>query len=280
MEKWREVYTEDQIRKVQEIELQNLEVLKEVCAKLNIRFFAYGGTLIGAVRHKGFIPWDDDLDVAMFREDYVRFIREAPQHLPENYVLQTPYTTPRTPYPYTKLRLKGTKYIEYSTHRLPIEQGIYVDIYPIDDLSDDNVLYYRQYKEYQRLIRLYVWRQCPYLNNERSTAKVRLKKLLRFGLSMVLKLVPQAYLMRRIDAVATRYNGTDTKRKGNLNFPRPVNVFYNVLPLEEGELNGHTIPLPAGWHEHLTSRYGDYRQLPPEEKRLGHKPYLLDFGQY
>ncbi len=280
MEKWREVYTEEQIRQVQKIELQNLEVLKEVCAKLNIRFFAYGGTLIGAVRHKGFIPWDDDLDVAMLREDYVRFVREAPAQLPDNYVLQTPYTAPKTPYPYTKLRLKGTKYIEYGNHRLPIEQGIYVDIYPIDDLPDDDALYYRQYKEYRRLVRLYVWRQCPYLNDRRSSVKVKLKKALRFGLSTVLEVIPQAYLMRRIDAVATRYNGTETKRKGNLNFPRPVNVFYNLLPLEEGELNGHAILLPGGWHEHLTSRYGDYMQLPPEEKRLGHLPYLLDFGKY
>ena len=73
MEKWKEVYTSEQIRKLQKIELRNLVVLGEVCSKLGVKFFAYGGTLIGAVRHKGFVPWDDDLDVGMMRTDYNKF---------------------------------------------------------------------------------------------------------------------------------------------------------------------------------------------------------------
>lgn len=68
-EKWREIYTEEQIHKIQKIELNNLKVLDDVCKKIGIEYFVYGGTLIGAVRHKGFVPWDDDLDVAMSRSD-------------------------------------------------------------------------------------------------------------------------------------------------------------------------------------------------------------------
>ncbi len=280
MEKWREVYTEEQIKQVQKIELQNLYVLEDVCSKLNIDFFAYGGTLIGAVRHKGFIPWDDDLDIAMLRSDYDKFISEANKYLPEEYELQTPYNNPKTPYPYTKLRLKGTKYVEYGYHKLNIEQGIYVDIYPIDDLPDDEELYLKQFKQYQRLTKLYAWRQCPFLSDESTSVKIIIKKITKFCVSLVLKLVPQKYLMNRINKIATRYNGKETKRKGNLNFPRPVNVFYNIQPFEIGKFDNHSIMLPGGWDQHLTSRYGDYMQLPPEEERLGHKPYLLDFGKY
>lgn len=280
MEKWREVYTEEQIKKVQEIELKNLSVLKNVCAKLGIEFFAYGGTLIGAVRHKGFIPWDDDLDVAMMRADYDKFVSEAQNYLPKEYELQTPYNTPKTPYPYTKLRLKGTKYIEYGYHKLNIEQGIYIDIYPIDNLSDDEALYLKQFKQYQRLVKLYVWRQCPYLNNRNKSAKIFIKKAFKFAVCGALKLIPRKYLLKRIYEVSTRYNSCQTEKKGNLNFPRPANFFYNILPFEDGEFNGESIMLPGGWDQHLRSRYGDYMQLPPEEKRLGHRPYVLDFGTY
>ena len=77
MEKWRDIYTEKQLKTVQEIERKNLSVMTEVCEKLGIDFFAYGGTLIGAVRHKGFIPWDDDLDVALPRQDYMTFAKKA-----------------------------------------------------------------------------------------------------------------------------------------------------------------------------------------------------------
>lgn len=280
VEKWKEVYTEQQIHKVQELELRNLVVIKDVCSKMGTEFFAYGGTLIGAVRHKGFIPWDDDLDIAMLRSDYEKFISEAHKYLPDEYELQSPNNTPKTPYPYTKLRLKGTKYVEYGYHKLNIEQGIYVDIYPIDDLPDDDKLFHKQFAQYQRLSKMYAWRQCPYLSDESSSIRILIKKIVKFGISLTLKLVPRKYLLKKIDKVATKYNGMETKRKGNLNFPRPVNVFYNILPLEDGELNGCSIMLPGGWKQHLISRYGDYMQLPPEEERLGHKPYLLEFGDY
>ena len=278
MELWKEVYTPEQLQRVQELEMENLQVLKDVCEKMGIRFFAYGGTLIGAVRHKGFVPWDDDLDVAMFRADYDRFGAEAHKYLPETHVLQTPHNDPKSPYTYFKLRMKGTKYVEYGYHKLNTEQGVYVDIYPIDDLPDDNELYYKQFKQYQLMSKLYDWRQCPYLSNQSRSIKAIAKKLIKRCVWAMLQLVPQKYLVRKLDQTATAYNGTQSRRKGNLSYPKPVNVFYDVLPLETGEFNGQHIYLPGGWDQHLTSRYGDYMQLPPEEARLGHRPYILDIG--
>lgn len=280
MEKWREIYTEEQIRHLQEIELNTLDVLDKVCSQIGVSFFAYGGTLLGAVRHKGFIPWDDDLDIAMLRSDYERFIEEADNYLPKEYVLQTPYNDKRTPYPYLKLRLKGTKYVEYGYHRIKTEQGIYADIYPIDQLPDDDALYYKQFRKYQRLVKLYAWRQCPYISDSSKSFPFLIKKVVKFCLSRLLLLIPQKFLVRRIDVVAKKYNGENTKRMGNLNYPKPKNLFSSILPFEVGEFNGHLIKLPNGWANHLASRYGDYMQLPPEEQRLGHKPYLLDFGSY
>ena len=278
-EKWREIYTEEQIKKIQEIELQNLKVLDDVCKKLNIEYFLYGGTLIGAVRHKGFVPWDDDLDIAMDRKDYMRFVREAHAILPDNYYLQTPYTDKKTPYLYSKLRLKGTTCIEFIHHRLDIEQGIYIDIYPIDNVTDDDGEYMKEYSEYQKLARCYVLRQCKYPSVEGKSLKRRIKNVLRYVLSTVVKIVPQSYFVNKADKIMTKHNGEKTGRKGNLFYPEPTNVFYDMFPLEDGIFEGVKVKLPGNWDRHLTSRYDDYMEFPPEEERIGHKPYILDFGE-
>lgn len=279
-EKWREIYTEEQIHKIQKIELNNLKVLDDVCKKIGIEYFVYGGTLIGAVRHKGFVPWDDDLDVAMSRSDYMKFVSEAPKLLSDEYYLQTPYNDKHTPYMYSKLRLKGTKCIEYGHHRLNIEKGIYIDIYPIDNIPDSEDDYIKQFNKYQRLIKMYVLRQSPYPYIEDRSFIRKFKDLLRFALSTILKCIPQKYFTYKIDAIMTKYNGEQTSRKGNLFYPKLGNVFYDLYPLKQCDFEGFTVNIPGDWDSHLTMRYGDYMELPAEDERIGHKPYLLDFGKY
>ena len=280
MERWKEFYTDEQLKHLQRIELQLLAVLKSVCSKLGIHYFAFGGTLIGAVRHKGFIPWDDDLDVAMLRADYDKFISEAYKFLPDEYELQTPYNTPKTPIFFTKLRLKDTTCVNHACYRLKMEHGIFIDIFPVDNIPDDDRSFHKQYRQWWRLNKLYLWRQCPYTNDIGVSPKLIIKKSIKYCLSFVLKILPRKYLVKRLDDVATRYNGIKTSRKGNLYYPRPVCIYYNLLPFEEGEFNGNSILLPGGWDQHLTAVYGDYMKLPPEEERFGHETYLLDFGKY
>ncbi len=280
MEKWREVYTEEQIKKIQELELKNLYELKRVCEEIGVEFFAYGGTLLGAVRHNGFIPWDDDLDVAMVRADYEKFVREAPKHLSGEFHLQTPYTDKKTPFPYTKLRLKGTTYIEYINRNLDIEKGVYVDIYPIDNLPDSDSDYYRQYKKFHRLAVLYARRQSGEIDETGRSPKLMLKRAVKRCLSALLKLVPQSYFVREMDKAATQYNGVKTSRMGNLYYPKPVNIFEGLYPLIDHPFGEESIKIPSCAEQHLASRYGNYMSMPPEEKRIGHKPYKLDFGNY
>ena len=275
MEKWRDIYTEKQLKTVQEIERKNLSVMTEVCEKLGIDFFAYGGTLIGAVRHKGFIPWDDDLDVALPRKDYMTFAKKAKEILPKEYYLQTPYEDKKSPFPYMKLRLKGTKYAEYGHSKLDIEQGVYIDIYPIDNLPSDFELFKKQHKKFQTLVKLFAIRQCPYLNNSKKTAKTRVKSVFKYIGSLFAKLIPHDYLVKKIDEVSTMYNNEQTGKFGNLYYPKPANCYNSIYPLVEGEFDGQKIMLQNDWENHLKSRYGNYLELPPEEKRCGHKPYDL-----
>lgn len=123
---------DDRLRKIQ---LRELDILKEfvrICNKHDLHYFLAGGTLLGAVRHKGFIPWDDDIDVAMLREDYDRFAQLAPLELDKRYFYQSPDTDPYYFLTYNKIRENGTEIYEERFKDAKFHKGIFIDIFPLD----------------------------------------------------------------------------------------------------------------------------------------------------
>ena len=122
---------------IKDVQIVCLEILKEIdriCKQNGILYWMEGGSMLGAVRHHGFIPWDDDLDIAMFRDDYNRFLEIASKELKENYFLQTHQTDPEYPLFYAKVRKNNTFIDERSYQDLNIHKGIFVDIFPVDGL--------------------------------------------------------------------------------------------------------------------------------------------------
>ena len=278
MEKWTEIYREDQLKALQRAELEVLDELDRLCGQLGLTYFLYGGTLIGAVKYRGFVPWDDDVDAAMPRADYEKLLREGPGALSPDYFLQSPRTDRRSPYAYAKLRRRGTARVEYGVHRLPIEQGIYVDIYPVDRVPRDEAALRKAHKRFHTLARLYFYRQCPWLTRRGTDPLTTLKRAAVFLLSAGLKLIPRGFLLRRMDAAARRHENEPDARYGNYYHASPVNLFEQLEPWETGLFEGREVKLPRDWEGFLRTRYGDYRELPPEEKRIGHRPWLLDLG--
>ena len=99
MEKWNKFYTKEQLKKLQEIEMDNLKEFIRVCEVLGLEWFVYGGTLLGVEKYQGLIPWDDDIDVALPRESYDRFVNEAVDVLGKDYFIQSPYNCKDSPFP-------------------------------------------------------------------------------------------------------------------------------------------------------------------------------------
>ena len=140
---WKESFLKEEIRsgfpvnekrkKVWAVELELLQKFDEVCRKYNLTYYAYYGTLLGAVRHQGFIPWDDDIDVVMFREDYEKLQAVAPEEFREPYFFQNSYTDQMLWF-FSKLRDSRTTAIEFPARNL--HQGIFIDIFPLDDVPD------------------------------------------------------------------------------------------------------------------------------------------------
>lgn len=278
LEKWEQYYTEEQIKKLQEIELENLQEFISVCKKLNLEYFIYGGTLLGYEKYGHLIPWDDDIDVAMPRDSYNKFVNEADKVISAGYYIQTPYNCKKSPYPYTKLRKKGTKYVEYINRNLDIDTGIYIDIYPVDKIPDDEERRKKQYKEARKWILIYDIRQSRLYDKKEPGIKGMVRKVAKWGLTIVIKLLPQAYCIKKMDYYMTMYNNTPDKRYAVFSSPNYNNIFENMYPLEYGNLHGIEVCLPGDRKTHLAMRYGDYsKDLSPEE-RIGHVPYILNLG--
>ena len=120
------------LNELKRIELEMLKTFIKICKKHNFMYFLVGGTCLGSVRHGGFIPWDDDIDVGMPRSDYNKFIKIASEELPGNMFLQTFFTDEQYPCAFAKIRNNDTTFIEKGLRKSNINHGIYIDIFPLD----------------------------------------------------------------------------------------------------------------------------------------------------
>lgn len=273
-EKWQEIYTKEELIKIQEVEIKNLKVFIDVCEKLNLEYVVYGGTLLGTVKYKKMIPWDDDIDVALPRKDYMKFVNEAPKILPEGYCLQTPYNEKKSPFSYTKLRRNGTVFIEEFYNKLDIEKGIYIDIYPIDNIPDDEKLRKKQFTKVKFWILLYYFRQCLRVKFPFPIKKI-FKYIIYICLYFSLRLLPQNFYIKKIDKNMSRYNTIETKRKACLFSPNYDNIYIDFYPLKKKKFGNIDVMIPNCYDDHLKKRYGDYEKDLPADKRIGHIPYEI-----
>ena len=266
------------LRRVQLTQLEIAREIKRVCEENDIRFFLLGGTYLGAVRHQGFIPWDDDMDLGMLRGEYEKFCRIAPEKLGPDYCLQTWYTEPNYGLPFGKVMKRGTVYLESKKSRRLQENGIYVDIFPFDSVPLD--LQQRQ-KLAKHLLRLYRLRlmKCgykPWMEEDKVLWHKRLGYL--FYQFQALFCGKQA-LARDYDALAEAQPDTDTvSEQSGMASPLYVRREW-CEDLVNYTFEGEQFPAPRAYDEFLTIYYGDYMQLPPEDQRENrHQIVQVDFG--
>ncbi|HHX24250.1 MAG TPA: LicD family protein [Thermoanaerobacterales bacterium] len=263
------------LREVQLIQLNMLLKVDEICRLNNIRYYLIGGSALGAVRHKGFIPWDDDVDIGMFRRDYDQFLDIADKFLDNKYFLQTNRTDPDYHGPYAKLRANNTTYIEKVSRSLgaKIHQGIFIDIFPLDNVPDKKLLLKLQLTLMRFLLSVAFARVNDYPVN-------RYKRYIKKVYSIpFLKLIKKRTFDEIIDKIASFYKDKETDRIANL-FGRygekEVLPKYYFGEAKYLEFEGHKLPVPEYYDEFLKHIYGDYMKLPPVEKRGSHDIEYID----
>lgn len=237
------------LRRQQMRMLEILEVIDIICRKHHIPYWLSSGTLIGAARHKGFIPWDDDLDIEMLRSDYLRLLKILPQELPDDCVLQTNETDPNYIFIFGKLRDRNSHLEETNSYdRIFRYTGIYIDIFPLEKIP-----YWLSWVSGHMQGQIY-----NQLNNKKLEVKTmlnRIHKIYRFNtrigfpiLRCIAKLCPGKALRH---SLGTGYF-----------MPRYMD---DIFPLTEMEFEGKKFPVPHNTDAMLRKIYGDYMQLPDLE---------------
>ena len=249
--------------KLEELKFVEVEILKEfvrICETLRLNYYVLGGTLLGAVRHKGFIPWDDDIDVGMLRKDYEVFIAEAQKLLPEHLFLQTFRTDPDWPGNFAKIRNSNTTFIETSVRNCRINHGAYIDIFPLDFYPSKHVWGFERIK---MLLNLRI--STAFYGIDISTRGRFLRGLLCVLLPSRAKTVmvrEKLYTSIRPTHMIANYCGAWGQKE--------------IVPAEwyaegcELEFEGMAVNGPKEYDKWLTQVYGNYMEFPPEEKRVAH----------
>lgn len=276
---------EETLRLVKQKELTLLSSFIVCCERMNLTYYLLGGSMLGAVRHQGFIPWDDDIDVGMPRPDYEAFLANAQQHLPSCCFVQCRKTDPELPYNFAKLRDSSTTFIEKSVKNFRINHGVYIDIFPLD-FYPDSLAAQKKFDRKNRLLTLRIReaftipaedKHSPVIEAAASTVS-KLLSLRYPSLQSALDAREALYRSVPKSTLVANYCGAWGKKE-----TVPAGWYGKGA---EAVFEGISVRIPAEYDKWLTQVYGDYMQLPPEEKRIPHhhvetvdteKPYTCYF---
>ena len=277
-------YDNETLRRVQLMELDILKDFLDLCSRHSLRCFGIAGTGIGALRHRGFIPWDDDIDVALPRDDYERFLLLAKSELSEKYQILNFEENENYPLMTTRMMVRGTEFREYALKDIDCSFGIFLDIYAFDNIPDDKHLFRKQARDAFIWSKLLILRSIPFPVLAFGGAKKKAVHAICACVhcALVLFRVPKSFLYKKCYEASTRYRWMNDSKA--LDYLCDTNAYMNIInridvfPVKYLEFEGVEVPFPNNLHDYLTGMYGDYMTLPPIEERKNHFPYRLSFG--
>ncbi len=260
------------IEEIHEVEIGLLKEFDRVCKLVGVKYTISSGTMLGAIRHKGFIPWDDDIDVSMIRKDYELFIREAPKYLSNRYFLEHYTTEKNCPNVFAKLKDNNTTWICYEYEKIDMNHGISMDIFPVDYVPSMK----------KRPMILFMSR---FLNRIKGCYDVNYIKSLTKPFKRFVAWVfffPVARLLgrRRVviwqDRFDKRFKSGELTTSGGADREKimPIEWFFDVGPIT---FAGVEVLGLKEYDKYLKVIYGDdYMELPPESKRVTHRAKIVD----
>ncbi len=273
------------LRRVQKIQLEMAFEVKRICDLRGIKYFLIGGTLLGAVRHKGFIPWDDDIDMGMLRDDYEKFIECAEKDLGEGYRLQTWHNDEGMGTASAKIRKNETMFVELISANAAGHKGVYIDIFPFDNVPAGRFARMMHNLQTYILKRIVLLRTGYELWLVPGGSNAVLKKPVCRLLLFFSGWMSRGTAIQMMEKQMKKYNKCGSERivpiGGAYGYEKETierNWIANLVPLhfESGEFL-----CPGAYRCYLEKLYGDYMKPPPEEKRVSrHSIIELDLGRF
>lgn len=254
--------------------------LDKFCKKHNIIYYLMGGSALGALRHKGFIPWDDDLDVFMTYDNYIKFIDTAKKHLDTKHFYLQEENTEEWPMFFTKLRMNGTTFIEEDTQDNNMHKGVYIDIMCLNNVSENKI-----YRYFQYFSALLLTAQTIDKRGYKTNKNFKKKLAMLFARIFVRGFVKKSliYFVRCLNKNETQYVGHFFGKApfSKTSFPRAWLGEQRYVPFEDTVL-----PIPQETEKYLTLRFGDYMKMPDDRTMKKYPIHALfvdlnrDYSEY
>lgn len=270
------VLKKEEFRKMQLMQMDMLKELDRVCRKHNIKYTIFGGTLLGAVRHKGYIPWDDDADIAMLREEYEKFKKVANELNQDICFFQDHDTDPYYRWGYAKLRRANTKYVRIGQEHIKNKTGFFIDIFPMDDIPKSTI------GQIFNDIHCFMLRKVLYSEVGKYSKS---ESFITRKIYSLLSKIPIEKVFKRINRLTKRSNNSSNNRvrclmytaTGKLYVKNSIKTRFGMpkkwfLDVKEYEFEGYKLYGSKDYDEELSYVFGDYMKLPPEDQRDPHAP--------
>lgn len=282
------ILSNEQIDKLHDVLFGMLKDFKYVCDKHNIKYMLCGGTLLGAIRHKGFIPWDDDIDIMMTREYYNLLEDAFKQEFPDKYLIETPESNKKSFKKCMKIYLLGTYYSELEMANCPFGNHIFLDVFPIENAPKSPKVRKIRGKIYDLaclvtgLIADYKYPSAPIIEKSKTDKEIKKRYFLRRAAGGVFSL----FFGMRFYMFLVKILGKYSKDTGIVCIPSGIRYNREVFSKElfneydEFEFCGEKFLSLKNYEEYLHNLYKNYMEIPPESKRERHVAYRIDFGKY
>lgn len=259
------VLTESELKRLKQVELKMLVSIDGLCRKNGIKYSMAAGTLLGAARHKGFIPWDDDIDIMLMRDEYEK-LKKCIEIYDNDLYWVDYYTYEGYPYPFSKIMKKNTILKEESNKYTTAPNGVFIDVFPVDYSIENEEKRKRQYSNVTRWKQRLVTRENYYFG---QTGIREWYRMIRKG---VMNLIPKGYFIDKMDAECRKYSDTDilislTGTVGYQKASYPKEWFERYINLE---FEGVELMAIEKYKDLLKKQYGNYMELPPENERVPH----------
>ncbi len=263
------------IKKLHGVQSELLKEFIRICKAMKLRYWLVGGSALGAVKYRGIVPWDDDIDVAMPRDDYERFLSEAEKYLPDHMFLQNYRTDPEFPMLFSKLRNSNTAFVEPGWRKLRMNHGIYIDIFPLDGYPNGKAaqLWLNTKLIYYKAVLTFARNKARNMRSVRGVAE-------QVGYVLFGRFISTARIFSRFEKTIKKFdcsNSTFWYNYGNKlhSLEKVPAVWYGSGCAAEFE--GMDVVIPEQYDSFLRYRFGDYTAELPEDRRVpSHIPELVD----
>lgn len=271
-------YDDDTLKHLQQVEIKILKYFIEICEENDLTYFMYAGSLLGAIRHQGFIPWDDDIDVIMFREDFEKLNKILEKDLNEKYNFFNVLNEETYHYTWGRLTLKNTLFKEWWGDQVDYTPNIFLDIFILDNVPKD------KYKKFIQKWKSYTLNMLTSYSIIKFKNDSKLKEIIQQTIYYLIKILPvsPSTIKKACVNSYTKYQYEDCEEVCDFPSENMMQMSFRSdwLPLKKAKFEDMEVNIPNNYDKILRMDFNNYMEFPPEDSRFNPAPEEIDFGEY